>query len=113
MSKIIQQQHIYFIYDFMFLYPLSYIFILFAFESVVIVLSYFTGECIPPRTISLAAATFNLLVSMAVLDLSTFQVSFISMRHMFIRDTKKDKIEIILVLGVEENNLKLIGQENY
>lgn len=31
------------------------------------------GECIPPRTISLAAATFNLLVSMAVLDLSTFQ----------------------------------------
>ncbi|CAD6998737.1 unnamed protein product [Ceratitis capitata] len=32
------------------------------------------GECIPPRTVSLAAATFNLLVSMAVLDLSTFQV---------------------------------------
>uniref|UniRef100_W8AU12 S phase cyclin A-associated protein in the endoplasmic reticulum n=2 Tax=Ceratitis capitata TaxID=7213 RepID=W8AU12_CERCA len=31
------------------------------------------GECIPPRTVSLAAATFNLLVSMAVLDLSTFQ----------------------------------------
>ncbi|XP_061399136.1 uncharacterized protein LOC133334839 [Musca vetustissima] len=31
------------------------------------------GECIPPRTISLAAATFNLLVSMAVLDLATFQ----------------------------------------
>ncbi|XP_065355667.1 S phase cyclin A-associated protein in the endoplasmic reticulum [Calliphora vicina] len=31
------------------------------------------GECIPPRTISLAAATFNLLVSMAVLDLSAFQ----------------------------------------
>ncbi|XP_055916800.1 S phase cyclin A-associated protein in the endoplasmic reticulum [Eupeodes corollae] len=31
------------------------------------------GECIPPRTISLAAATFNLLVSMAVLDLTTFQ----------------------------------------
>lgn len=35
----------------------------------------FAGECIPPRTISLAAATFNLLVSMAVLDLATFQVS--------------------------------------
>ncbi|KAL5280071.1 SCAPER family protein [Megaselia abdita] len=31
------------------------------------------GECIPPRTISLAAATFNLIVSMAVLDLSVFQ----------------------------------------
>nr|XP_014087439.1 S phase cyclin A-associated protein in the endoplasmic reticulum [Bactrocera oleae] len=31
------------------------------------------GECIPPRTVSLAAATFNLLVSMAVLDLPTFQ----------------------------------------
>ncbi|XP_036329123.1 calponin homology domain-containing protein DDB_G0272472 isoform X1 [Rhagoletis pomonella] len=31
------------------------------------------GECIPPRTVSLAAATFNLLVSMAVLDLATFQ----------------------------------------
>uniref|UniRef100_A0A1A9ZM07 PUL domain-containing protein n=1 Tax=Glossina pallidipes TaxID=7398 RepID=A0A1A9ZM07_GLOPL len=31
------------------------------------------GESIPPRTISLAAATFNLLVSMAVLDVNTFQ----------------------------------------
>ncbi|KAI9586251.1 hypothetical protein GQX74_002098 [Glossina fuscipes] len=33
------------------------------------------GESIPPRTISLAAATFNLLVSMAVLDVNTFQIS--------------------------------------
>ncbi|XP_058447006.1 calponin homology domain-containing protein DDB_G0272472 [Malaya genurostris] len=31
------------------------------------------GECIPPRTISLAAATFNLLVTLANLDISTFQ----------------------------------------
>lgn len=34
------------------------------------------GECIPPRTISLAAATFNLLVTIADLDITTFQVSF-------------------------------------
>lgn len=32
------------------------------------------GECIPPRTISLAAATFNLLVTLANLDIATFQV---------------------------------------
>uniref|UniRef100_W4VRF2 Cyclic nucleotide-binding domain-containing protein n=1 Tax=Corethrella appendiculata TaxID=1370023 RepID=W4VRF2_9DIPT len=31
------------------------------------------GECIPPRTISLAAATFNLLVTLANLDVNTFQ----------------------------------------
>ncbi|XP_062545651.1 uncharacterized protein LOC134212117 [Armigeres subalbatus] len=31
------------------------------------------GECIPPRTISLAAATFNLLVTLANLDIVTFQ----------------------------------------
>ncbi|XP_058819501.1 calponin homology domain-containing protein DDB_G0272472 isoform X2 [Topomyia yanbarensis] len=31
------------------------------------------GECIPPRTISLAAATFNLLVTLANLDIATFQ----------------------------------------
>lgn len=34
------------------------------------------GECIPPRTISLAAATFNLLVTIADLDITTFQVRF-------------------------------------
>ncbi|KAL1391577.1 hypothetical protein pipiens_003128 [Culex pipiens pipiens] len=32
------------------------------------------GECIPPRTISLAAATFNLLVTLANLDIATFQL---------------------------------------
>ncbi|KAJ6646121.1 S phase cyclin A-associated protein in the endoplasmic reticulum [Pseudolycoriella hygida] len=31
------------------------------------------GECIPPRTISLAAAIFNLLVTVANLDLAAFQ----------------------------------------
>ncbi|XP_055541837.1 S phase cyclin A-associated protein in the endoplasmic reticulum [Wyeomyia smithii] len=31
------------------------------------------GESIPPRTISLAAATFNLLVTLANLDIATFQ----------------------------------------
>lgn len=38
-------------------------------------LFHFAGECIPPRTISLAAATFNLLVTIADLDIATFQVS--------------------------------------
>lgn len=32
------------------------------------------GECIPPRTVSLAAATFRLLVTIANLDLAVFQV---------------------------------------
>uniref|UniRef100_A0A1B0CF42 Uncharacterized protein n=1 Tax=Lutzomyia longipalpis TaxID=7200 RepID=A0A1B0CF42_LUTLO len=32
------------------------------------------GECIPPRTVSLAAATFNLIVTLANADLGTFQV---------------------------------------
>ncbi|XP_055686257.1 S phase cyclin A-associated protein in the endoplasmic reticulum [Lutzomyia longipalpis] len=31
------------------------------------------GECIPPRTVSLAAATFNLIVTLANADLGTFQ----------------------------------------
>lgn len=34
----------------------------------------FTGECIPPRTISLAAATFNLILTIANLDMAIFQV---------------------------------------
>ncbi|XP_059612655.1 S phase cyclin A-associated protein in the endoplasmic reticulum [Phlebotomus argentipes] len=31
------------------------------------------GECIPPRTVSIAAATFNLIVCLANVDLNTFQ----------------------------------------
>lgn len=37
--------------------------------------SLFAGECIPPRTTALAASTFNLYVSLASLDVNTFQVS--------------------------------------
>lgn len=33
------------------------------------------GECIPPRTTALAASTFNLYVSLASVDVNTFQVS--------------------------------------
>lgn len=36
-----------------------------------------TGESIPPRTISLAAATYSLLKTIADLDVITFQVSFL------------------------------------
>lgn len=36
------------------------------------------GECIPPKTVSLAAATFRLLVTIANLDLVVFQVSKIN-----------------------------------
>lgn len=35
-----------------------------------------SGECIPKRTVSLAAATYNLLVTLASLDVKTFQVSY-------------------------------------
>lgn len=38
-----------------------------------------TGECLPPRTISLAAATLNLLITLASLDLMSFQVSYFFM----------------------------------
>jgi len=37
--------------------------------------SVFAGECIPPRTTALAASTFHLYVSLASLDVNTFQVS--------------------------------------
>jgi len=47
----------------------SYFFFLFLFCSV------FAGECIPPRTTALAASTFHLYVSLASLDVNTFQVS--------------------------------------
>ncbi|XP_055381658.1 S phase cyclin A-associated protein in the endoplasmic reticulum [Condylostylus longicornis] len=45
------------------------------------------GETIPPRIISLAAAAFNLLISVAVLDINTFQSvltaeSLISMKYL-------------------------------
>lgn len=33
------------------------------------------GECIPPRTISVAASAFNLILTIANLDLNAFQVS--------------------------------------
>lgn len=36
---------------------------------------FFAGECIPPRTTALAASTFNLYVSLASVDVNTFQVS--------------------------------------
>lgn len=34
-----------------------------------------SGECIPPRTISVAASAFNLILTIANLDLNAFQVS--------------------------------------
>lgn len=34
-----------------------------------------TGECIPPRTISVAASAFNLILTIANLDLNAFQVN--------------------------------------
>lgn len=43
------------------------------FENILIFI--FAGECIPPRTISLAAATFNLILTIANLDITIFQVS--------------------------------------
>lgn len=54
--------------------------ILFLFPSFVLIicslwLLLLIGECIPPRTISLAAATFNLILTIANLDISIFQVS--------------------------------------
>lgn len=43
---------------------------------IVFICIFIAGECIPPRTISLAAATFNLILTLANLDLNTFQVIF-------------------------------------